>query len=114
VYTYCHRLIIEATDLLAKAWGTSTLVQDPDMVGYMRDVILPSRDPEAVKFVQQTLDQRHNIYIVYGKIALHDGTNVLYTRLSAQVYLEMSDYAQLASLVPALLQEYATTNSGKI
>ena len=78
------------------------------MSGFMFSVILPSTDAAAIAYVQDTLSTRCDIYMVYGS-AVDVGTNQVtyFTRLSAQVYLELSDFDTLGKLVPQLLAEYS-------
>lgn len=106
--SYCHNLAVMGGRALAEAWGTSLLVPE-DMSGFMINVILPSTDPDAVAYMRETLDQKFGIYIVYDMIPSslsNTGKDILFTRLSAQVYLELSDFTQLGELVPRLLEEY--------
>ena len=71
------------------------------------NVILPSTDPEAIAYVQSTLDSKYRIYMVYGSATdSATGQLIYFTRLSAQVYVQMSDFELLAELVPKLLSEY--------
>ena len=76
----------------------------------MVNVILPSADPEAVSYVTTTLNSTYNIYMVTGSVtdsrAGQVGVPILFARLSAQIYLEMSDFTQLGKLVPDLLEAY--------
>ena len=77
------------------------------MSGFMFSVILPSDDASAIAYVQSTLDTRYNIYIVYGSIINSNTNNLTYfTRLSTQVYIELSDFELLGTLVLQLLSEY--------
>jgi hercynylcysteine S-oxide lyase len=108
VLTYCHDLTVKGGNALAQVWGTSLLVAE-DMSGFMINIILPSTDTDAVAYMRQTLDDKYGIYIVYDKIPSSlssTGKDILFTRLSAQVYLELTDYTQLGELVPQLLAEY--------
>ena len=83
------------------------------MSGFMVNIILPSSDPDAVSYMRDTLETDYNTYIVYDRIPadlvredspFYTGNDVYFTRLSAQVYLELSDFTQLADLVPELLK----------
>mmetsp|Transcript_28645 Transcript_28645/g.40834 ORF Transcript_28645/g.40834 Transcript_28645/m.40834 type:complete len:420 (+) Transcript_28645:1144-2403(+) len=110
VRDYSHTLAVQAAEFLAAAWNTSLLVP-PAMSGFMVNVILPTSDPSAVTYVTNTLNSTYNIYMVTGsvpdsRLGLGIGQPLLFTRLSAQVYLEMADFTQLGVLVPSLLNEY--------
>ena len=77
------------------------------MSGFMVNVILPSSDLPAVTYVAESLNSTYNIYLVTGSVPdSRLDQPILFTRLSAQVYLEMDDFTQLGVLVPALLKEY--------
>ena len=84
----------------------------PHLCGSMCNVILPSTDGHAVSYMQKQLDQKHNVYVVYSSVTdRYSTTNKIYfLRLSAAVYLELSDYIRLIDIVPALLAEaYSAT-----
>lgn len=116
---YCHNLAIAAGRLLTSAWSTELLVCE-SLTANMINVVLPTHDSEAVSFLQKQLDDVHNIYIVCSSLRINtciegdkgsDSANsitndVFFTRLSAQIYLELSDFARLANLVPIILSEY--------
>jgi hypothetical protein len=81
-----------------------------DMSGFMVNVILPTSHPEAASYVTSTLNSTYNIYMVTGSVVDSRpgrvGTPILFTRLSAQIYLELSDFTQLGKLVPDLLEAF--------
>ena len=75
----------------------------------MVNIVLPSNDPVALKYVQHELDTVHNIYIVFDSFVdsrirnpEHE-YNVYFTRLSAQVYVQISDFEILGKLVLEIL-----------
>ena len=86
---------------------------DEKLIGFMANVVLPSNDDNAVKYMQQTLDNRYNIYLVAVPIKVKDGTTINIVRLSAQVYIEFSDYEKIVDLVPLLIEEYYNKNSNE-
>jgi hercynylcysteine S-oxide lyase len=105
ISSYCHDLAIRAGNELSHAWNTTLLV-GVDLTGFMVNIILPSTDVEAIAFMRDTLDIEYNIYIVYDVIPADKsdtGEEIYFTRLSAQVYLELQDFMRLATLVPELL-----------
>lgn len=129
IYNYCHTLAVTGGELCAKIWGTSLLVPGA-MSGYMVNVILPCNDETKVSNMQKQLFELYNIYVVTGNVTnnLKNISNsevlstsaatmrggdtdvtatvetIFFVRLSAQVYLEFSDFERLAYLVPILLQ----------
>jgi selenocysteine lyase/cysteine desulfurase len=123
IFDYCHDLVLKAAHYLAEAWRTYLLVND-SMVGCMVNVVLPTDDAKVVNYVTTTLDKRYDIFMVTMELnasnpftftrdetAEPNRERVFYTRLSAQVYNEFSDYEQLGSLVPMLIQEYLNSSS---
>jgi transcriptional regulator len=87
----------------------------------MTNVVLPSNDENAIIFAQKQADKRHNVYFIYSKVLAAspvpgangekgDKTMTYFTRISAQVYVTLSDFELLAEIVPRLLKEYAENN----
>ena len=88
------------------------------------NVVLPSNDDRAIKRMQEQLDEKYNIYVVYKSTSdqtstLVDGEKeadmsvntsrdekVFYLRLSVQIYLEEIDFEALERLVPSLLASH--------
>lgn len=92
--------------------------------GFMSNVALPTHDAEKVRVLQSRLFKEHHISVVYHSVplrcdhastqtavpasvldSLQDEKMVFFVRLSAQVYLELSDFALLADTVLQLLSE---------
>lgn len=86
----------------------------------MSNVALPIHDAEKVRVLQARLFKEHHISVVYHFVHLRpdfttpsvvdglhgENNNVVYfVRLSAQVYLELSDFSLLADTVLQLLPE---------
>ncbi len=68
--------------------------------GNMMCVVLPCKDEGKVQALQKFLDQVHNVFIVFGSVLDRvSGEKILFTRLSSQIYLQLSDFERLASLV---------------
>lgn len=121
IYEYNNNLIIEGAQLCARKWGTQ-LLSPKNMLSTMADVILPCNDPIRCKIMTDTLQSRYNTFIIARDWKLtgahglayiageddKDGSNgkvVQITRLSAQIYLEIGDFATLADRVLELLRE---------
>jgi selenocysteine lyase/cysteine desulfurase len=108
---YCRRLAADAAEMLVSQWGTSMLVP-LDMVSFLFSVILPSTDADAIAYVQSTMDSEYLIYFVYDKtVSAKTGETIFFTRLSAQVYLELSDFERFGALLPKLLLEYSAKHA---
>ena len=85
----------------------------------MANVALPVHDAEKVCVLQSRLFKEHNISVVYHHVPLRsdfvvpgpveelrgEGKSVFFVRLSAQVYLELSDFELLADTVLLLLRD---------
>ncbi len=73
----------------------------------MINVVLPSSDPDAIAYAQSQLDTVYHIYFVYGSVKnVQSSETIFFTRLSAQVYVQMSDFMELSHLLPKIISEY--------
>lgn len=73
-----------AGSYLSALWKTRVLCP-PHMQGFMVNVVLPTNSSAAAALLQQRLDIDYDTYIVVVPLG---GSDVIYTRLSAQVYLQ--------------------------
>lgn len=101
IHTYIRNLAMHAKAHLMKVWDTPTPMVPDSMEEYMVNVILPiSRDNDNKTQVglalQRWLYDTHEMYVV---IAEEPSSGYIYTRLSAQVYLELSDFERLGNAV---------------
>lgn len=95
IYQYTHGLAMRAKHYLMKLWNVDALAPD-SLEDYMINIGLPISDMEVGVAMKEYLLEHHNIYM----LVLHDeSSQMYYTRLSAQVYLEMSDFVLLGDLV---------------
>ena len=72
----------------------------------MADVVLPAESPkdnDKVNYMINTLQSKYNTFLLAREHKLQDGTVIWTTRLSAQIYLELSDYTLMAERVVELL-----------
>jgi hypothetical protein len=99
VLAYGHDLAVWAGEHLTKVWGTEVM-QDKQMTGWMTNVRLPSDDAAKVGEVATRLLQDYDTKVVFFQWSAQS-----YTRLSAQVYLQRSDFERLGTLVLQLLAE---------
>ena len=120
VLRYCTDLVRCGAQLCADAWGTRLLCPT-DMCAFMVNVELPCTDRDAAYDLQRSLDREHNVYMVYESVpnsalAQEQGQGqgqgqegqsdrIFFVRLSAQVYLDISDFETLARLVQLLLKK---------
>jgi hypothetical protein len=87
-------------------WQVYTYLTPDSMEEYMINVILPidmdnEHKTEIGMALQQWLYDKKNMYVV---IALDHTSGYVYTRLSAQVYLEISDFERLGAAVLEFLK----------
>ncbi|POY75061.1 hypothetical protein BMF94_2037 [Rhodotorula taiwanensis] len=101
---YCHELAVEGGELVAKALGTSVLrnpnPEDGELIANMVNVELPLPAPStfAVSDLQQLTPWWFRHFIKKHRFSppLYMHNDKFYTRLSAQVYNELSDFEHAA------------------
>lgn len=129
IYTYLEKLAIEAGDLVAAALGTEVL-QERDLkkgdvselrrcamstvrlpLAVVADVeaegekslykpLTPNDVPETVTWMQDTMVEKYKTFV---PVFQHGGW--LWTRLSAQIYLDREDFEWLAGVLKELCEE---------
>lgn len=130
--SYCHNLANEAADLIASALGTDVM-QEPDLKPgqksnmrscCMTTIRLPIRvsddgspgqgswvtlssqeAPLAASFIEQTLMANHDTFV---PVFRHGAS--LWTRISAQVFVDISDFEWLAGILRELCEQVARKN----
>lgn len=112
VRAYNRQLLGDAIRMLADVWGTRILVP-LELLGFMGNVELPSRDRQAVVYMQKQLQQEHDMFIACDGLVDSSGDTIFFARLSAQIYLDMTDFDELAALVPRLLAEWSAREVNK-
>lgn len=90
---YSNALARAAGDLFVDALSTRRVVP-ASLEHAMTSVVLPTRKASVAKVMAKSLLTKHAMYVAVGS----DG-DVHYLRLSAPVYLELSDFAHAAELV---------------
>ncbi|KAG0297405.1 hypothetical protein BGZ96_006585 [Linnemannia gamsii] len=98
IISYTHSLAVEGGKAMAKILGTHTLTGDnDDQVANMVNVALPLKDlshPKAnTKDLMEILMDKYNIFTPAFRHGEH-----LYTRVSAQIYLELDDFVRLGNI----------------
>ena len=101
INNYNHGLAASAGLLLSRMWQTRTVAPDR-MIGSMVDVQLPTSDSSKVAAIQDAFTNEFNSYIVVYQLKGSDPPQY-WTRLSAQVYLELSDFETVGSRVLEIL-----------
>jgi selenocysteine lyase/cysteine desulfurase len=98
IYEYTRNLALEAKHYLMDLWNADSLVPD-SMEEFMVNIALPISDKAVANDLKEHLLREHNMYIV---ILFYE--DILFTRLSSQIYLEMSDFVLLGELVQRYVQ----------
>jgi len=99
IYQYNTELAAWAAQHLSKTWGTRVLCP-PHMQANMINIQLPTNSSAVALEVQQRLAQDYDAYT----LALSLG-DIIYTRVSVQIYLDKSDFVWLADTLLALVRE---------
>jgi selenocysteine lyase/cysteine desulfurase len=75
------------------------------MQAFMANIIMPLQTLEEAEKLQRRLLEEYNIYTVYGSVPAAQDNNklIVFVRISAQVYLDMSDFVLLAKAVKECL-----------
>ncbi|KAF9149886.1 hypothetical protein BG015_008296 [Linnemannia schmuckeri] len=97
IISYTHSLALAGGKAMAKILGTHCLTLDDHQVGNMVNVALPIKDlnhPKAnTKDLMDILMDKHNLFTPAFRHGDH-----FYTRVSAQIYLELEDFVRLANI----------------
>ncbi|GAA5974609.1 hypothetical protein JCM11641_007022 [Rhodosporidiobolus odoratus] len=99
IYEYCHGLAEEGGEVVAGVLGTRVMRNkegEGELIGTMVNVQLPLPAPSTFSTDQQrsisALWQRELVYQHKTHCPIYAHNNLFYTRLSAQVYLELEDF----------------------
>jgi len=97
IMNYVHDLAVSGGKLLASMWATELLVHE-SLIGPMVNVRIPTNDSSLAQSLPKLLLDKYNTWVpTYGF------GNVWYTRVSAQIYNELSDFEYLGKAVLDLL-----------
>jgi len=101
IMEYINNLAWEAGKEVARVWGTEMLIKDKSRIGSMVNVRIPiSDDAILAKAVYKCLYEHNTFVVVYKH---NDGNS--YTRMSAQIYNEISDYTYAAETFLKVINE---------
>ena len=110
---YNHGLARRAGQALTALWNTSVLDAEESQANSMLNVVVPTSNRSACLEVVGELKREHGMYVnsCFQLDAAH-GDVPNYFRLSAQVFLELSDFEALGKLVLQLLGERGALVAG--
>ncbi|KAI1319360.1 hypothetical protein EDD11_004226 [Mortierella claussenii] len=96
IMNYTHKLAVQGGKVMAEILGTNVLTPHDQQVGSMVNVRLPINNINHPKIQTPDYLIRHLLdkYNVYSPSFKHGG--FFWTRVSAQIYLELSDFERLA------------------
>ncbi|KAA1467437.1 PLP-dependent transferase [Dentipellis sp. KUC8613] len=105
IYEYCHSLALAGGQRLAEVLGTELLDKTGAQTLTMVDVALPLSDavpasPAVDEYIKETLLLKWNVYAAHYK---HNGR--WWTRCSAQIWNEISDFEYLGKAFAAICLE---------
>jgi selenocysteine lyase/cysteine desulfurase len=100
IYQYCRTLALQAKHYLMDLWKISKPLVPDALEEFMINVPLPTHVVNSTTQAKQLqvdyLLQQHGIYMI---VLLEPTSGIYFTRLSAQVYLELWDFQRLGHLV---------------
>lgn len=100
IYQYCRTLALDAKHYLMDLWNVTIALAPDEMEEFMINIPLPTSigidSKERGMALQEYLLKDHGVYMI---VAFEPSSGLFYTRLSAQVYLELWDFQRLGHLV---------------
>ncbi|KAF9168343.1 hypothetical protein BGX21_005898 [Mortierella sp. AD011] len=108
IINYMHKLAIQGGKIMSEILGTNVLTPYDQQVGSMFNVRLPIKNINHPKI--QTPDYLIRLllekYNLYSPSYIHGG--YFWTRVSAQIYLEIEDFVHLANVWKEVIEELNT------
>eukprot|EP01084_Bolivina_argentea_P043673 80439_1 len=106
VIDYIHNLCVNASDLLAnKIWNSSDLLKDSKYYGAMINVEIPTQNMTKCKMLENMLWENEDNNSYYTWLPIYGWDNKCYSRISCQIYNQLSDYQWLGERVLSLLDK---------
>ncbi|KAG0309047.1 hypothetical protein BGZ98_005552 [Dissophora globulifera] len=105
IMSYMHKLAVQGGKVMAEILGTNVLTPYEHQVGSMVNVRLPIKNIDHPKietpdYLIKYLLDKYNLYAPSYK---HGG--YYWTRVSAQIYLELSDFVHLANVWKEVIED---------
>eukprot|EP01084_Bolivina_argentea_P224018 378905_1 len=105
IINYCHNLVIYGAEIVANIWNTSRLVTNNDNVGNMVNVKLPTQNKTKAYLIRNILFDRNATDEKYGFLWVFEWNGILYCRLSAQIYNDLTDFEWFARVTLQILND---------
>ncbi|KAG0011738.1 hypothetical protein BGZ81_002012 [Podila clonocystis] len=101
---YCHRLAVEGGLAIAQILGTNVLTTTDHQIGFLANVRLPIKDINHPKIAtpEYLIEYQQDKYNVFAPLYKHGG--YFWTRVSAQIYLELSDFVRLGYILKDVVE----------
>ncbi|KAF8925753.1 hypothetical protein BGZ58_000506, partial [Dissophora ornata] len=104
IISYTHALAVEGGKVVAKILGTHGMTPDDHQIGNMANIRLPIKNIHHPKvngqYFMDTLMDRYNVFVPAFKHGDH-----WWTRISAQIYLELEDFVRLGNIWKEVIDE---------
>ena len=96
IFHYNHQLAIDAGNLMASLWNSSTLTSTEESISTMNNIELPAiiKTIDQMNNLYQKLINEHNIFL-----PMFQFDQKFYCRISAQIYMELIDYQHVAQIL---------------
>lgn len=110
IFNYNHQLAVQAGYLISQIWNSSILTSNNAFIGTMNNIELPSIIDSLDKMnnLYQKLINEHNIFL-----PMFQFDNKFYCRISAQIYMELSDYQTVANIVLEIISKKQNSTFSK-
>ena len=108
VRNHNHSLVLAAAKRIAEIWKTRVFTEDERCIGSLANIEAPIDDPSVASAISMEMLKKDNCFPVFFQF---DGK--IWTRISAQLYNDLSDYEFMARTVLTYLQKWGKLTSPK-
>lgn len=102
ILTYIHDLAVQAAHSIANILHTDSLIDDPFMIAAMVNVRIPSQNQTLMQQLPLLLLNTTEPFKTWVPVFQLNGN--WYTRISAQIFNELSDFERLAHRIKDIIQ----------
>ena len=99
IIQYNHNLCINASKIFENIWNTTLLINDPQYYGSFINPILPTQNITEINILRTIFNGQFNEYLNPNRTntPIFQYNGVWFTRLSCQIFLELSDFEWIAN-----------------